>query len=144
MKCKTLIDPSREEEVLIYAHSRTARVEEIERFVGGVGVSLYGQDGSGLVRLEVGAVDRFVTEAGRVMAVVGGRRYRMRERLFELEAMLPDGFVRINQSSIARIGAMTRFDVTIGGSLRVSFRNGEWDYISRRQLKSVKERLGLK
>ena len=34
MKCTTVIDPSREEEVCIYAHERTPLIDELERLAG--------------------------------------------------------------------------------------------------------------
>ena len=144
MKCRIVIDPAHEEEVIIYAHERSERIKEIEKFVTGMPAPLYGIDGTELVRLNADEIIRFVIEDGHLMAVCGNRRYRMRERLFEIEDGLAEGFVKINQSCIARIKAMVRFEATVGGSLKVLFRNGEWDYVSRRQLKAVKERLGLK
>lgn len=144
MKCRIVIDPTRDEEVVIYAHEASERAEQIRRFVTGEVAPLYGQDGAEFVRLSTDEISRFVIEGGHLMAVCGSKRYRMRERLFEIEEAMPDGFVKINQSCIARIKAMVRFEATVGGSLKVVFKNGEWDYVSRRQLKAVKERLGLK
>ena len=42
MKCQTIIDKSREEEVLIYVHEKTAFSEEIENFVMGTSTELVG------------------------------------------------------------------------------------------------------
>ena len=61
----------------------------------------------------------------------------------QLEEMLDDSFVKINQSCIANIKKIDRFKATVGGSLTVIFKNGHIDYVSRRNLKNVKERLGL-
>ena len=36
-----------------------------------------------------------------------------------------------------------KFESTIGGSLKVIFKNGYVDYISRRELKIVKQRMGI-
>ena len=144
MKCRIVIDPTRDEEVVIYARERCERIDEIERFVTGAAAPLYGQEGGELVRLDTDTISRFVIEDGHLMAVCGDKRYRMRERLFEIEEAMPEGFVKINQSCIARMKSMVRFEATVGGSLKVVFKNGEWDYVSRRQLKAVKERLGLK
>ena len=52
-------------------------------------------------------------------------------------------FIKINQSCIANIRQIQRFDTSFSGTLRVIFKNGYTDYVSRRQLKAVKERLGL-
>ena len=54
-----------------------------------------------------------------------------------------EGFVRINQSCLGNVRRIARFDASIGGSLMVTFENGHRDYVSRRQLKTVKERMGM-
>jgi len=36
-----------------------------------------------------------------------------------------------------------KFDVSFGGALTVIFKNGYTDYVSRRQMKIVKERIGF-
>ena len=52
-------------------------------------------------------------------------------------------FIKINQSCLANKKKIKKFEYTIGGSLRVVFKNGYIDYIARRELKNVKERMGL-
>ena len=69
--------------------------------------------------------------------------YLLKERLYSLEEKLPETFVRINQSCLANIKKMDRFDTTISGTLKIQFKNGHMDYVSRRQLKTVKERIGI-
>ena len=53
-------------------------------------------------------------------------------------------FVKLNQSCIVNIKKIECFDASLGGALKVTLKNGYRDYVSRRQLKAVKERLGLK
>ena len=57
--------------------------------------------------------------------------------------MLGEGFVKINQSCIANTKKILRFSASISGALQVTFKNGYRDYVSRRQLKTVKKRMGL-
>ena len=52
-------------------------------------------------------------------------------------------FVKLNQSCLANIKQIKEFKASIGGSVMVIFQNGYKDYISRRELKNVKERIGL-
>ena len=144
MKCTTVIDKNRDEEVMIYAHERTERIAELERLARGEAVELYGTLGGEIARIEPSETVSFTVEDGRVSAVVGRKHYRLRERLYELEKILPSGFVKINQSCIANTKMIARFEATIGGALRVVFKNGESDFVSRRQLKHVKERIFTK
>lgn len=145
MKCEIIIDESSEERVVIYAKEHSAWVEEIRRTVLGEVREVIGYRERSAVPLNFKEVAYFATFDGEVYA--GGRcgRYRVNERLYELESILPSaGFVKINQSCIANLGEIERFDASLGGSLVVIFKDGYRDYVSRRQMKKVKERLGMK
>lgn len=143
MKLNIIIDPSREEEILVCAHRRTPLVEAIEELVRDNGVELLGYREREAVPLELAAVCCFVVERDRVVAKTVAGDYTLKGRLYQLEQRLPDAFVKINQSCIANIRQIQKFDTALSGALRVVFRSGYTDYVSRRQLKHVKERLGL-
>lgn len=143
MRCKTVIDREREELVLICAHERTPLVEEIERLVCGPARDLIGYLGNQIVKLDASVVDCFAVEDGRVYAI-GQERYRMRERLYELEGAVGREFVRINQSCIVNVARIERFEASFAGALLVVMKCGYRDYVSRRQMKAVKERIGIR
>ncbi len=143
MKCKTVIDKSREEEVIIYAHERNETVEEIEKLALRSDFELIGYSGKSAVRLDWAEIYCFIVEDNRVYAVTENEKLQIKHRLYQLEELADKSFVKINQSCIANIRRIKRFDASISGTLRVVFKNGYTDYVSRRQLKSVKERLGL-
>ena len=142
MQCKTVIDRNREEVVLIYAHERTPLVEEIERLVCGDTWELIGYLENQIVKLDAAEIDCFAVEKGCVYAI-GAARYKMRERLYELEAALGSAFVKINQSCIVNVSRIERFEASFAGALLVVTRGGWCDYVSRRQVKTVKERIGI-
>ena len=145
MKYTTHIDPNQDEEVIIRAHRRTKEIADLEAYVEGLTAELMGYGGDGrIVRLNPTDVHCFVTEEGKVYALTDTERLTVRLPLYAIEEMLDSGFVRINQSCIGNIRKIDRFNASIGGSLMVTFRNGHRDYISRRQLKTVKERIGFK
>lgn len=144
MKFKTIISRDRDEEVVIYAHERTKEIEKIEAFVAEADTELLGYDENrGICKLVSSEIDCFAAENGRTYALVGSQRLWVKKRLYELEEMLDDSFVKINQSCIGNIQRIRRFDVSVGGALMVTFKNGHRDYVSRRQLKFVKERIGF-
>ena len=76
-------------------------------------------------------------------ALTENEKFKIKSRLYQLEEKLDNNFVKINQSCIANIKKIDRFKATVGGSLTVVFENGYVDFVSRRKLKNVKERLGL-
>lgn len=140
MKITTVIDKEREEEIIIYLHEENKISAEIEGLVFKKKSRLVGYDGDAILNISFEDVVCFLTEAGRVYAMLDKGRVRVRERLYELEAMLGTEFIKINQSCIANISKIKRFDVTIGGALRAEFKNGSREYVSRRQMKNVKKR----
>lgn len=143
MKCKTVIDKNREEEVIIYAHERNETVESIERIVSSTQLELIGYSGKSAVRLKQAEVYCFTVEDNKVYAITESEKLQVKLRLYQIEDIADDSFVKINQSCIANVSQIKRFDASVSGTLRVVFKNGYTDYVSRRQLKPVKERLGL-
>lgn len=143
MKLKLFIDKSRDEEILIYAHEKTALTEAIEQLVSQDNFELIGYADREAVRLNLNSICRFTVEDNKVFAETLNERFKLKYRLWQLEEKLPESFAKINQSCIANIRMIDRFDTSISGSLLVKFKNGSSDYVSRRQLKTVKERLGL-
>ena len=145
MKYTTIIDPSVECEVIIRAHRRTPEIDALEAYIRHMDTELlgYGDEGQ-IIPLRPDEVSCFTVEDGRVYALTNGERLSVRLPLYALEEMLEDGFIRINQSCLGNIRRITRFDASIGGSLMVTFAGGHRDYVSRRQLKTVKERMGIK
>ncbi len=146
MKFQTLIEPDRErDEVVIYAKERTRRIAELEEMLGSFDEELLGYgEGGEIVPVRLAEVAAFIVEGGRVYALVGKSRLRLKARLYAIEETLGENFVRINQSCIGNMRMIERFYASVGGALRVVFKNGYCDYVSRRQLKSIKERMNLK
>lgn len=142
MKCRTFIDKEHEEEVVIYAHERNELVQSIERLAFG-STELIGYTENEAVMLQTSEVYCFSIEGNKLYALTQNEKLQVKFRLYQVEDMLNENFVKINQSCIANIRKIERFDASVSGTMRVKFKNGHTDYISRRQLKNVKERLGL-
>ena len=141
MKCTIMIDKDREEEVIVYAHKRDRLTEEIERLVQDDWV---GYSDNAVTKLRVADIYCFTVEDNKIYAVTDNGKWQIKQRLYQIEEQLPDTFVKINQSCLANIRGIERFDVSFGAALTVIFKNGYRDYVSRRQVKTVKERLGIK
>lgn len=140
MKIKVVIDKDRDEEILIYAKERTELVDRIERLVKGED-SIVAKRDRVSYNIELSEVVCFISNDNKVFVHVGKEIFEVDEKLYELEESLPDNFLKINKSCIANIEKIRSFDATITGTLAVNFKNGYRDYVSRRRLKCVKERL---
>ncbi len=142
MRLRIVIDKEKEEEILIYVHKRNSLTESIERLVESTcELVAYGEKGA--VKLNENEVYCFISEKGKTYAITEKEKLQVKMRLYQLEERLGRSFVKLNQSCIGNTQKMKRFEAEFSGSLTVTFKNGYKDYISRRQLKTVKERLGI-
>ena len=143
MKCKIIIDKAHEEEVIGYVHEKNVLAEKIENIVLGSSKQLLGFDGRSINVLDDSEIYCFTVEDGKVYALTHSEKLRLKQRLYEVEECIGSSFVKINQSCIVNMNKIHKFDASFSGGLSVIMKNGYKDYISRRQLKKVKERMGF-
>ncbi|MBP3376370.1 MAG: LytTR family transcriptional regulator [Clostridia bacterium] len=143
MKYSIVIDREREEEVLIYAHERNKLVERLEEVLEERKTELVGFSGDEIVRIVPNEALCFTVEEGKTYAVTERGKYLLKLRLYQLEESVGHSFLKINQSCIVNIDKIESFKTSLGGSLMVTLKGGYRDYVSRRQLKAVKERIGF-
>ena len=143
VKCEVIIDPSQEEKCVICAKAQSPLVDAIRALAEEKSSDLFGYRDREIVKLDLSEICCFSVVDNRVCAMGDGVVYQVKERLYALEERLPKEFVKINQSCLGNINKMERFDTSVSGTLKIRFQNGYVDYVSRRQLKTVKERLGI-
>lgn len=143
MKFKIFIDKNHEEEVIVYAHEKSDLIKEIENLVCENNFEIIGFADKESTRLNFNEIFCFIVEDNKIYAVCEKERFLLKTRLYKLEENLPENFVKINQSCIANIRKIKKFDASVSGSLTVVFKNNYVDYVSRRNVKKVKERLGI-
>lgn len=143
MKCIITIDKEHEEEVLIFTHEKTKLIEDILNLINNENMFM-GYSNGEIHRLNLSEISCFTVEDNKVYALTDKDKLQIKHRLYQIEEKLSDDFIKINQSCIANIKKIKKFDTSVSGMLTVTFKNGYRDYVSRRNLKSVKERLGVK
>ena len=141
MKCEIFIDKNKDEEVQIFVHEKNALAEKIKELCENDGQEIFGKKDRMTYRINTSDVVCFFSENNKVFVMTDNEKYEIDKRLYELEEKCPDSFIRINQSCIANLDKIQSFGSTLSASLTVNFKNGYRDYVSRRQLKYVKERL---
>ena len=144
MKCIVTIDNEHDEEVLVFAHRRTRLVDEIENLVVNGANEITGYADGEICMINAAEVYCFIVENNKVYALTEKNKLQIKQRLYQLEEILGEGFIKINQSCIANIRFISKFSAVFSGALNVTFKNGYTDYVSRRNVKAVKERLGVK
>ncbi len=143
MKCEVIITEKGEEKVLIYTKEETPLVREIISLTEENSMEISGYIDREIVKLNPSEIYCFTVENNKVFALCKKKKYSLRQRLYTLEEMLPENFIKINQSTIANLRLIDRFDASVSGTLKVYFKNGHVDFVSRRQLKTLKEKVGI-
>ncbi len=147
MKFRLIIDKEKDEEVVATVHSRTALIEEIEALIlkhaGTDRIPGYTEDD--IKMLPVSQIECITVLDGKTYAIDSkNQRYRLKQRLYELESILPSSFIRINKSTLANESALDRFAVTYAGSVDAVFKCGYTEYVSRRCFAQIKRRFESK
>ena len=143
MKFKLIIDRNAEEEITVVAHAPSSLTRQIENLVcshsGADSVMGYGEDE--MRKLHFGEIECITVLNRKVFAIVtDGSRYRLQERLRDLERVLPSYFIRINKSALANEHRIARFDAAFSGGVDAVFQCGYRDYVSRRCFAEIRRR----
>ena len=143
MRYKLIIDKNAEEEITVIAHAPSFLTKQIEDLV----CSYSGEDfvmGSRedeLRRLPYAEIECITVLDRKVIAIDGaGSRYRIQDRLRDLEAVLPSYFIRINKSTLANEHRIARFDAVFSGGVDAVFQCGYREYVSRRCFAEIRRR----
>ena len=92
-------------------------------------------------KLSFGDIECITVLDRKVVAIdTQGVRYFLRDRLRDLEAILPSYFIRINKSTLANEHRIDRFDAAFSGGVDAVFRCGYREYVSRRCFAEIKRR----
>ena len=143
MKYRLIIDKEAEEEVVVTAHAPTSLTKEIEDLVQNFSGadSIMGYRDEEMRRLAFADVECITVIDRRVIAIdTEGNRYRLQDRLRDLEGILPSYFIRINKSTIANEHRISRFEAVFSGGVDAVFMCGYKDYVSRRCFAEIKRR----
>ena len=146
MKFKMIIDPTKDEEIVVTAHAPSELTEKIQQLVqeytGTDRVAAYLEDD--IQMLPFAEIACITVIDGKTVAVDSkGKHYRLKQRLYELEAILPQSFIRINKSAIANERRIERFAANFSGAVDAVFQGGYREYVSRRCFAEIKRRYHL-
>lgn len=143
MKFTMIIDKTKDEEIVATVHNPSALTEKLEALVmehtGTDRVAAYTEED--MVLLSFRQIACITVDDGKTWAIdAKGTRYRLRQRLYELEGQLPSSFIRINKSAIANEAHLERFAAGFSGAVDAVFRCGYKEYVSRRCFAAIKRR----
>ena len=145
MKFRLIVDKTKDEEVVATVHAPSALTKEIEALVTGRTDALAAYADDELRILPIADIECISVQGGKTYAIDRkNKQYRLKQRLYELEALLPPSFIRINKSSLANERRLERFAVTYSGGVDAVFKCGYQEYVSRRCFAQIKRRFDSK
>ena len=143
MKYKLIIDKNAEEEVTAVVHapsSLTRQIENLVRSFSGAD-SILGYREDEMRKLAFEEIECITILDRKVIAMdAHGNRYRLQERLRDLQDILPSYFIRINKSALANEHCILRFDAAFSGGVDAVFQCGYREYVSRRCFAKIRRR----
>ena len=143
MKYRLIIDKDAEEEIIAVVHGPSALTEQIENLVHSYSGTdcIMGYREDEMRKLYFREIECITVLDRKVIAIdTKGRRYRLQDRLRDLEEVLPSYFIRINKSTLANEHCILRFAAAFSGGVDAVFRCGYREYVSRRCFAEIKRR----
>ena len=143
MKYKLIIDKNVEEEIVAIVHAPSTLTQQIENLVCSFSGadSIMGYKDDEMRRIAFQEIECITIIDRKVIAIdTNGKKYRIQERLRELESILPSYFIRINKSALANEHCISRFDASFSGGVDAVFACGYREYVSRRCFAEIKRR----
>ena len=145
MKFRLIIDKEKDEELVATVHHRSPLIDEIEALISRHTDRIPGYTDEEIKMLSVAEIECITVLDGKTYAIDSkNKRYRLKARLYELEATLPPYFIRINKSALANEKALDRFAVAYTGAVDAVFKCGYREYVSRRCFAQIKRRFDSK
>ena len=143
MKFKLIINKDAEEEIVATVHSRSSLTQRIEEMVMEFSGEdfLLGYRDEEMRKIPFDKIECITVIDRKVMAIdTEGNRYLLKERLRDLDEILPSYFIRINKSTIANEQGILKFEAAFSGGVDAVFRSGYRDYVSRRCFSEIRRR----
>ena len=146
MKFTLNIDQTCDEEITATVHAPSELTERIEalvrEYMGRDKLPVYTEDE--MKMLPIAQIECITVIDGKTWAIdCGGKRYRLKGRLYEVEELLPSNFIRINKSALANEARLDRFAACFSGAVDTVFKCGYREYVSRRCFAQIKRRYEL-
>lgn len=122
--------PALTNEVQIITNNVTRMSSEINEIIG--------YKGNEIFLLPINEVFYIYSEEKNNFCKTDKGIFRIKQKLYELEEILPQNdFIRISNSKIVNLKYVECFDTSLIGSIIVKFKDGSYDYVSRRRVSQI-------
>lgn len=146
MKINIEIDDQYDEtSITIQTNEWTEELEEIVKILRRKNRKrIFGIEDEQTILLDPKKIDFVYAERRKVFACMGKRQVEIRMKLYEVEELLaPHQFMRFSKSVIGNLNRIERFELAFNGNLCVFFQSGNKEYITRKYVTAVKNKLEM-
>jgi DNA-binding LytR/AlgR family response regulator len=131
--------------ITIQAKEWTKELEElVKKLEQKSAKRLVGTEGDQSILLSPHEIDYVFAVNRKVYASIQNQALELSMKLYEAEDLLEShGFCRLSKSAIGNLNQIKCFELAFNGSLCVYFHSGSKEYVSRRYVQEVKQRIIL-
>ena len=143
MKYRLIIDKEAEEEIIAIVREPSPLTQQIENLVCSYSGTdfLMGYREDEIRKLAFSGIECITVLDRKVIAIdTAGSRFSLKDRLRNLETVLPSYFIRINKSTLANEHRIARFEAAFSGGVDAVFQCGYREYVSRRCFSEIRRR----
>ena len=143
MKYRLIIDKEAEEEIIAIVREPSPLTQQIENLVCSYSGTdfLMGYREDEIRKLAFSEIECITVLDRKVIAIdTAGSRFSLKDRLRDLETVLPSYFIRINKSTLANEHRIARFEAAFSGGVDAVFQCGYREYVSRRCFSEIRRR----
>lgn len=134
-----------EDKIEITAKAKNEKIEDILNLCSDNQRKIIGYDNDSFLILPLEDILYFSIVDKKVKAFSLKKSYLVKKRLYEIEDEVKSNldFIKISQSVIINLKQVSRFELEFNGTIVCILKNGDKEYVSRRMLQSLKQRLGV-
>lgn len=138
------VDSEKEEYVELYVHECNDYINTLINYIESeqyksIKLSCY-KDGK-IYKINSNDIYFIETRKNLLLIHIRDDIYEYKNRLYELEKILPSQFVRISKSTILNLEKVSIYNPLLNGLMEAKLINDEITYISRKYLKEVRDRI---
>lgn len=138
------IDKAKEEAVELFVHEHNRSIENLIDYIENEkykSIKLSCYKDSKIYKVKSDDIYFVETTKKNLLIHTEKEVYEYKNRLYELEKILPSQFVRISKSTILNLEKVLVYNPLLNGLMEAKLINNETTYISRKYLREVRERI---
>ena len=124
--------------IVIHTSKITPEINQLMELFQSSGNVITVTDNDQLIVLEPSEIYMLRMEDERLNVYCQQKKYVSGKRLYEMERLLGNGFMRISKSTLINLKQISRVESSFHGTMLVILKNGNKDYISRKYLPAVR------